>query len=49
MNLEAKISLFFGKTSAIICAIRTEGAAVPYAPKLTDQEEKVVNYKITAE
>lgn len=49
MNLEAEISLFFGRTPSVIRTISTERLAVACLPKLADRERKAVNDKITAD
>ena len=48
MDLEAEISLFFGRAFSIICTIRTEGTAIPVTPEFTDWKGEAVNYKVTA-
>lgn len=48
MNLEAKISFFFRRTSSVICPVFTEGTTVTCAPKLADRKGEAVNNKITA-
>ena len=48
MNLEAKISLFFGRILPVVCPICTESMAITHTPKLADRKGKAVNYKITA-
>ena len=48
MDLEAEISLFFGRTFPIICPVYTERTAITRTPKLADRERKAVNHKMTA-
>lgn len=50
MNLEAEISFFFGRTSPIICTIRTEGTAVAHTLELADQKGgEAIHYEITVD
>ena len=48
MYFEPEISLLFGWTFSIICAILEEGTAVTRTPKFADWKREAVNYKITA-